>query len=122
PADWDRIVRHGVLPEGTPSAMPAQDFQLMSDQELSDIITYLGSLPPVDRQVEPRQLGPVGKFLIATGRIQLSPDVIGEHHAQHRATPPAADTTVEFGEHLAGVCTGCHGPALAGGPIVGGDP
>src|SRR5690606_27726288 len=67
-------------------------------------------------------LGPLGKFLIATGRIQLSPDVIGEHHAQHRATPPAADTTVEFGEHLAGVCTGCHGPSLAGGPIVGGDP
>src|SRR5262245_21932492 len=30
-SDWDRIVRHGVLPDGRPAAMPSEDFQLMSD-------------------------------------------------------------------------------------------
>ena len=38
PADWDRIVRHGLLSDGRPAAMPSEDFQMMSDQELSDII------------------------------------------------------------------------------------
>ena len=40
PADWDRIVRHGVRQDGTASTMPAQDFQRMSDRELSDIVAY----------------------------------------------------------------------------------
>ena len=29
---------------------------------------------------------------------------------------------MEFGEHLAGICTGCHRENLAGGPIAAGDP
>ena len=41
PADWDRIVRHGMLADGRPAAMPAEDFQRMSDQELSDIVAYI---------------------------------------------------------------------------------
>jgi hypothetical protein len=32
-ADWDRIVRHGLLPGGGPAVMPSEDFQRMSDQE-----------------------------------------------------------------------------------------
>jgi mono/diheme cytochrome c family protein len=38
PQDWDRIVRHGVLRDGHGAVMPSEDFQQMSDQELSDII------------------------------------------------------------------------------------
>ena len=121
-ADWDRIVRHGVFPDGKPSAMPSVDFERMSDQELSDIVAYIRSLPPVDNQAPPRRLGPMGKVLMATGQIQLSADEIAEHDAPHATLPPAADTTVEFGRHLANVCVGCHGDDLAGGPIVGGDP
>ena len=49
PADWDRIVRHGVLPDGRPAVMPSIDFVQMSDQELSDIIAYIRSFP-ADRQ------------------------------------------------------------------------
>ncbi len=30
--------------------------------------------------------------------------------------------TAEFGQHLAGVCTGCHRADLSGGPIAAGDP
>ena len=41
PSDWDHIVRHGVLPSGRSGAMPAEDFQGMSDQELSDIIVFI---------------------------------------------------------------------------------
>src|SRR5690606_17898125 len=71
-ADWDRNVRHGVFPDGKPSAMPSQDFERMSDQELSDVVAYIRSLPPVDNQMPPRALGPMGKLLLATGQIRLS--------------------------------------------------
>lgn len=122
PADWDRIVRHGILPDGRPAAMPSEDFQLMSDQELSDIIAYIRQMPPVDSVVPGPKLGPLGKFLVATGRIPLSAEVIEEHDAPHPLLPPEEEATIEFGRHLVATCTGCHGEDLAGGPIAGGDP
>lgn len=121
-ADWDRIVRHGVRPDGTPAVMPSVDFVRMSDQELSDIVSYIRSLPPVDRTMDARRLGPVGKVLLATGKMPIPADGIGSHTAPHAAEPPGAAVTPEFGAHLATTCVGCHGPLLAGGPIVGGDP
>jgi mono/diheme cytochrome c family protein len=121
-ADFDRIVRHGVKPGGLPALMPSVDFRMMSDQELSDIIVYLRAQPPVDSLVPPPTLGPLGKILIATGKIQLSADLIAAEAVPHEVLPPPTAPTVEFGRHLAATCTGCHGANLAGGPIQGGDP
>ena len=121
-ADWDRIVRHGLKRNGTPALMPSQDFQRMSDQELSDVVVFLRSQPPVDRQVPPPTLGPVGKILVATGKLPLSADLIGQHNTAHPATPPEAGLTLDFGRHVAATCMGCHRDDLGGGPIVGGDP
>ncbi|HUR96393.1 MAG TPA: cytochrome c [Gemmatimonadales bacterium] len=120
-SDWDRIVRHGIRRDGHPAMMPSVDFQLMSDQELSDIVAYIRSLPPRDNEVPRVRLGPLGKVLVATGKLPLSADLIPQDRP-HAAVPPAAEVSAEFGRHLAGVCTGCHGEDLAGGPIVGGDP
>ena len=122
PADWDRIVRHGVLPDGRPAAMPSEDFKLMSDQELSDIVAYIRSLPPVDNEVPKSSLGPLGKFLVATGQLPLSASLITSHHSPHADYPPPTEASVDFGRHLAGVCTGCHRQDFSGGPIAGGDP
>lgn len=121
-SDWDRIVRHGLRPDGAPAAMPSEDFRLMSDQELSDIVTYIRSMPPVDATVPSVRLGPLGKVLIATGNLPLSADLIGDHQGTHLGVPPETDESAEFGAHLAGVCTGCHRSDLAGGPVPGGDP
>jgi mono/diheme cytochrome c family protein len=122
PADWDHIVRHGILPDGRPAAMPSEDFQLMSSQELSDIVAYVRSMPPVDNDVPRPSLGPLGKFLIATGQLPLSATLITSHHSPHPDYPPPTEASVEFGRHVAGVCTGCHRQDFSGGPIVGGDP
>jgi mono/diheme cytochrome c family protein len=121
-ADWDRIVRHGVLPDGRPAVMPSEDFQLMSDRELSDVVMYLRSFPPVDDTVPTPSFGPLGKFLVATGQLHFSADQIASHDTVHPAQPPVAEASAEFGRHLTGICMGCHQPNLAGGPIVGGDP
>ncbi|MEZ0333420.1 MAG: c-type cytochrome [Gemmatimonadales bacterium] len=122
PADWDRIVRHGVNRDGRPALMPSVDFRQMSDQELSDIVVFLRSQPPVDREVPRPTLGPVGKVLLATGKLPLSADLIGPAAGPHVSTPPETAPTASFGRHVASTCMGCHRDDLGGGPIVGGDP
>jgi mono/diheme cytochrome c family protein len=122
PRDWDRIVRHGVLRDGHPAVMPSVDFQRMSDQELSDIVSYIRSLPPVDNTVPTSTFGPLGKILVATGKMQFSASLIASHTTPHLVYPPAESASAEFGKHLTSICMGCHGADLSGGPIAGGDP
>jgi mono/diheme cytochrome c family protein len=45
-------------------------------------------------------------------------------HAAPRIEAPSAGATKEYGRYLAvtGGCTGCHGPTLSGGPVIGGPP
>jgi mono/diheme cytochrome c family protein len=86
-------------------------------------VALIQSLPPVNKQVPRVTLGPLGKVLVATGKIVLSADAIAGHgDAAHAVYPPESAATVDFGRHLAATCMGCHGPDLAGGPIAGGDP
>ncbi len=122
PSDWDRIVRHGVRPDGTPAAMPSEDFRGMSDRELSDIVAYIRSQPPVNGTVKPVSLGPLGAVLLALGQIKLSADVIQDHRRPHLVEPPPTEVSLEFGEHLANTCSGCHRADFSGGPVKGGDP
>jgi cytochrome c5 len=121
-ADWDRIVRHGIKPDGTPAIMPSEDFVGMSDRELSDIVAYIQSFEPVDKEVPAPTFGPVGTMLVATGSLPLSAEHLPDHHAVHPENPPEAAVSVEFGAHLAQVCTGCHRRGLDGGPMPFGPP
>jgi mono/diheme cytochrome c family protein len=120
-SDWNRIVRHGVKPDGSPAVMPSIDFLAMTDQELSDIVAALRALPPVDRPSPPPTYGPLGTVLLAAGEIVLIAEEL-DHTAPHAAEPPQASVSPTFGAHLARVCTGCHGPQLRGGKVRGGDP
>jgi mono/diheme cytochrome c family protein len=122
PRDWDRIVRHGVLRDGHPAVMPSVDFQEMSDQELSDIVSYIRSLPPVNNTVPTSTFGPLGKILVATGKMQFSASLIASHTTPHLVYPPAESASADFGKHLTSICVGWHGADLSGGPIAGGDP
>lgn len=117
-SDWDRAVRHGLRRDGRTSSMPAIDFVNLSDRELSDIVAYIRSLPPVDRDLGPVKFGPVFTFLIATDADAFSATGI-DHHAAHLAQPPAAEPTADYGRHLVQVCRGCHGENLSGGKLKG---
>lgn len=122
-ADWDRMVRHGVKPDGHASPMPSRDFFSMSDRELSDLVSYIRSLPPVDKTVPAVSLGPVSTVLIATGRFPLSAQLHPtRHEIAHAVLPPPDVPDVTLGRHLAQTCSGCHGAEFAGGKIVEGPP
>jgi mono/diheme cytochrome c family protein len=55
--DLMRVLRNGVKPDGTSVfVMPAQDFYYMSDRDLGDLIAYIRSVPPVDREASSAQL------------------------------------------------------------------
>jgi len=121
-ADWDRIVRHGIKRDGSPALMPSEDYFAMSDRELSDIVAYIRSLPPIDAEVPQSTLGPVGNVLIAIGKLPLSAEKLPDHQRAHAQEPPLAADTAEFGAHLAATCTGCHRSNLSGGPMPFGPP
>jgi mono/diheme cytochrome c family protein len=102
--------------------MPSQDFKGMSDRELSDVVALVRSMPPVDAAVPPVALGPLGTVLVATGGMPLAADLIGVHDGPHPVFPPAEEASIEYGQHVAGVCMGCHRADMTGGKIPGGDP
>ena len=94
----------------------------MSDQELSDIVAYLRSQPPVDAEVPKPTFGPVGKVLVALGKFPISAEKLPDHQRAHKLAAPEAADTPEFGAHLAAICTTCHRENLAGGPMRFGPP
>lgn len=116
--DWDGAVRHGVRHDGRTSAMPCEEFENLSDRELSDIVAHIRGVPPVDRKIGPVRLGPVFSFIIATKPKTAS--AIGiDHQASHLSEPPVTERTAVYGEHLVQVCRGCHGANLSGGKLQG---
>jgi len=119
PRDWDKAVRHGIKHTGETSSMPADDFLNVSDHELSDVVAYIKSVPPVNRDMGAVRLGPVFTYLTATDPKLLAAFNVN-HDAPHAVEPPAADVpSVELGQHVAQVCKGCHNPALTGGKMQG---
>lgn len=119
-----RAIRSGVSRDGRPLLlMPSQDYRHLSLKDLADLIAYLRSVPPVDRPSEPSKLGPVFTALYAFGKLPTLTPVDVVDHAAPPAAGPAEAATPEFGKYLARAsCMGCHGEALKGGPIPGGDP
>jgi cytochrome c553 len=113
-----RLVRHGIKKDGrTVRFMPVQDFNWLSDADLIAIVSYLRTVPPVDRENDSTNVKTLGKVLDRRGQVRL--DVAGhmDHTRIDQAPPPSP--TPEYGRFLARACTGCHGEHLSGGPIPG---
>ena len=117
-SDWDRAVRHGVRHTGQSSSMPTTEFLNLSDHELSDVIAYIQSRPPVDRTMKPVGIGPVFSFVVGFGANSLAA-FSTDHQKAHPVEPPVEAASVELGEHIAQVCRGCHGEHLSGGKVAG---
>lgn len=121
--DWERAIRHGVKPDGSPLLfMPSQEFQNLSDEDAAALIAYLKSIPAVDRETGQNSIGPIGRALFAKGDLVLLPVEVIAHDAAHPAPVPAG-ASIEYGRYLVSVgCLGCHGATLSGGHIPGTPP
>ena len=122
-ADFEHAIRHGIAPSGRAlKVMPATDYTTLSDQDLAAIVAYVKSRPAVDNDPPPVQVGPLGRALMIAGKMPILAAEEIDHGRAHVASV-AAKPGAAYGSYLVGIgCKGCHGPTLAGGPIVGGDP
>jgi mono/diheme cytochrome c family protein len=119
-ADWVRAIRHGVRRDSTSLIlMPSEVFTHLSDEDLGAVIAYFKSLPPVDREIPRTHFGPVGRALLAAGKMNLLVASKTVHQTTVSAVPRAV--SVEYGRYLAdiGGCRGCHGLGLSGGRVAG---
>lgn len=118
-ADWVRAIRYGISPEGRPLIiMPSSHFYYFSDSDLGDIIAYLKSIPPVDKEWTEPEFTPLGKILVGSGVMGdvLEAETIDLSTARPYA--PVEDVTPEYGAYLTRVngCQLCHGENLTGDP------
>jgi len=117
--DWVRAIRHGVHRDGTSLVvMPSEAFVHMNEGDLGDLIAYLKQLTPVDRQLPPTRLGPIGRALLVGGQLSL---IVDRTPRLPYPAPVAPGATLEYGRYLATYsgCIGCHGPGLSGGLVEG---
>ncbi len=115
--DWVGAVRHGVAPDGRSLVfMPSQMFAPLTAEDLSAIIAYVKSAPPVDRELGPLKLGPIGRLLVVTQTERWIP-AAGINHSAPFREPVAESDGIAYGRYLTevGGCTYCHGDDLKGG-------
>ena len=118
--DWVRALYHGVNDEGrSVIVMPSLFFHVMSEDDLTSVIAYMKTIPPVDNVLPETKPGPMLYALIGAGPFadEMSGRVI-DHDAPF-ATAPAESESAEYGEYLIsiGQCRACHGSELTGGQV-----
>jgi mono/diheme cytochrome c family protein len=106
------IIRNGVRPGGqSMMVMPAEEFVLLTDEDLGRIIAFLKSLPAIEGPGPSVSLGPLGRIGVAVGQFKPVAELIAE-------TVPPPDATSEgaaYGRYLARTtCASCHGTSLRG--------
>jgi len=118
--DWVRAIYHGVNQQGrSVIIMPSLFFHVMSEKDITSIIAYMKTVPPVDNVLPETKPGPMVYLLIGAGPFaeEMSARVI-DHDAPFGQTPAEGETP-EYGEYLVtiGQCRACHGDELAGGRV-----
>lgn len=116
-----RLLRHGIKRDGrSVRFMPSHEFNWLSDDDFAAVISYVRSLPPVQKGNGPVEIGVLGKVLDRRDMIPL--DIARRiDHGKIELAPPASPTAA-YGAFIARECTGCHGKTLSGGPIPGAPP
>lgn len=116
-------IRHGVGKNGRALIfMPSTDFQGMTNEDVGKLISFLRSLPGIDKAQGEVKPGLLGRFLFLIGEIPVfvSAEIIN-HEITH-LTNITPSVSIEYGKYVASTCTGCHGFNLKGGPIQGAPP
>ncbi|HEX5060318.1 MAG TPA: cytochrome c [Kofleriaceae bacterium] len=98
-----RVLRYGVHPSGR-AMMPFMPFADMTDEDLTAVISYLRSRPPIDHYVPPSDFNFLGR---AAKAFLLEPKGPSQPIRAHVERGP----TAEYGKYIANTianCNGCH--------------
>lgn len=116
-----RVILHGVKRDGRSLRfMPAHEINWLPDEDLVAIISYLRSVPGVEKANGTTEIGLLGKLL---DRHDLFiADVARRIDHEHRETAPKPAPDALYGAFLSRSCIGCHGEHLSGGKIPGAPP
>jgi hypothetical protein len=116
-----RLIRHGIKKDGRSVLfMPSHDVEWLPDADLTALISYYRTLPPVSKPNGLVKLGTLAKILDRMDMIPL--DIARRIDHEKAGRGPAPSPTKEYGQLLSRSCTGCHGAKLSGGPIPGAPP
>lgn len=121
-AEIARLVRHGIRRDGTSVRfMPAHEHGWLPDAELTAIVSYLRTLPAIQKPDGPVEIGLLAKVLDRQGGLVI--DVARKVESMDKAElAPAPAPTADYGRFVGRACVGCHGDTLSGGPIPGAPP
>lgn len=121
--DWVRAIRHGVSSDGRSlKIMPSNEFAALSDEQVGQIIAYLGTVPTVDRVWPESEVGPLGRALLVAGQLPVLLPAEGIDHAVAAPVRIEPVASAEYGAYMITTCIGCHQPDLTGGALPGAPP
>ena len=116
--DYVRAIRHGIDPEGKPLFMPAVvSTSNLSDEDLSAIIAYVKTVPPVNHKTNGQNFTALAKILYVLGVLPQMPVEVVSHEVH--VSRPEIGVTAEYGKYMVDTndCRLCHGTDLNGGPF-----
>lgn len=120
-AELFRLIRHGIKKDGrSVTFMPSHEISWLPDADVMAVISYLRTVPPVQRANGATEIGTLGKVLDRRGQIAL--DIARRIDHANIELAPKPTPTAAYGRFVAKLCTGCHGESLSGGPIPGAPP
>lgn len=115
--DFVRAILHGVKKDGrSVTLMPSDDYRF-TEEDLGALLGYVRSLPPVDRVLPSKSVGPMARILGLFVDFPLAPAARIDHANVRLATPANEADPVGKGAYLVSTaaCQGCHGADFTGG-------
>lgn len=113
-----RLIKHGIKKDGrSVRFMPSVDFSWLPDDDVVAIVSYVRTLPAVEKSNGPVEVKTLGKILDRRGQAVM--DIARRIDHTKNENPPRPEPTAEYGKYVVRMCTGCHGDTLSGGPFPG---
>jgi len=117
-AELERVIRHGIRPDGTSVLLPMPSEMLynLSDQDVGSIIGFLQSQTPRNEPLPDTYVGPLARVMLLvfkqeTGTILAAESI--DHDVARLDPSPGNPKT--FGKYIAMTsCSECHGQDLLG--------
>jgi len=108
-----QAIRQGIGHDGRGLLiMPSESYSSLTDAETAAIVRAIRALPAGGSVMPAVHLGPIGRNLVAAGKLKAAPALVDDY-AQAQAADLGPGSAA--GRHIAiTVCSGCHGSTLSG--------